>query len=161
MNWGGLAVGIALVVAGVGDSGAAGASSLTIDISQAGLNVVVTGSGAINLTGLTYDVTGPQLPQLGPDIAYVAVGTPAQLDLYLGISGPVSFGSGGLANADSSSGDIFGIAGYYSELGVPAGYTSGTPLYGTETFDGATFASLGLTPGAYTYTSGRHEHLDR
>jgi hypothetical protein len=35
---------------------------------------------------------------------------------------------------------------------VPHGYTSGSPLSGSATFNDATPASLGLTPGTYTYT---------
>jgi hypothetical protein len=35
---------------------------------------------------------------------------------------------------------------------VPTGYVSGDPLSDSETFDNATFASLGLTVGDYTWT---------
>jgi hypothetical protein len=37
---------------------------------------------------------------------------------------------------------------------VPAGYASGTALSGSVTYVCQTFASLGLTPGTYTYTWG-------
>jgi hypothetical protein len=37
---------------------------------------------------------------------------------------------------------------------VPFRYVSGSSLSGTSTFDGATIATLGLTPGSYVYTWG-------
>lgn len=39
-------------------------------------------------------------------------------------------------------------------LGAPIGYVSGTNLSGTATWDNATFASLGVTPGTYVWTWG-------
>jgi hypothetical protein len=43
---------------------------------------------------------------------------------------------------------------------VPAGYASGTALSGSVTYVGQTFASLGLTPGTYTYTWGSDPTAD-
>jgi hypothetical protein len=37
---------------------------------------------------------------------------------------------------------------------VPHGYVSGARLSDTSTYDGATFASLGVTPGRYEWTWG-------
>jgi hypothetical protein len=56
--------------------------------------------------------------------------------------------------ASSGSGDIVGVIfesapPYY--LVVPHGYTSGSPISSTQTFTGASFSSLGLTQGTYTY----------
>jgi hypothetical protein len=44
---------------------------------------------------------------------------------------------------------------------VPAGYASNAALSDSNTFNFATFASLGLTPGtSYTYTWGSGAHAD-
>jgi hypothetical protein len=37
---------------------------------------------------------------------------------------------------------------------VPRGYVSENPLTDSATYDGATFASLGVTPGTYVWTWG-------
>jgi hypothetical protein len=43
---------------------------------------------------------------------------------------------------------------------VPDGYVSGSALSGTAIWDAFTIASLGLTPGTYTYTWGTGAHTD-
>jgi PEP-CTERM motif-containing protein len=43
---------------------------------------------------------------------------------------------------------------------VPVGYISGASLAGTSTYLNASFASLGLTPGEYTWTWGSGDHAD-
>jgi hypothetical protein len=43
---------------------------------------------------------------------------------------------------------------------VPAGYVSGHALSDTATWDNATFASLGVTPGTYKWTWGTGAHAD-
>jgi hypothetical protein len=46
-------------------------------------------------------------------------------------------------------------------LGVPVGYVSGSSLgTSTDTWDDATFASLGVTPGIYTWTWGSGTDAD-
>jgi hypothetical protein len=72
--------------------------------------------------------------------------------LYTGLSGPTSFGSGGLKLANSGSGDRVAVVGDDEELQVPSGYVSGNPLSDTLTFTGTTLAALGLTDGTYTWT---------
>jgi hypothetical protein len=42
----------------------------------------------------------------------------------------------------------------YPLLTVPAGYVSGTALSDSATYSGATFATLGVTPGTYVWTWG-------
>jgi len=40
------------------------------------------------------------------------------------------------------------------------GYVSGNPLSDTSTYNNATFASLGVTPGTYVWTWGTGTHAD-
>lgn len=82
------------------------------------------------------------------------------LPLTQGVSGPTSFGLSSGAPADSGSGSFVGIYGTLNRLYVPAGYVSNSPLMDTATFDNATFASLGFTPGTYNYTFGSGPNAD-
>jgi len=50
--------------------------------------------------------------------------------------------------------DFVAILGFDGLLLVPSGYVSGAPLSDSMTFNNATFASLGVTPGTYVWTWG-------
>ena len=132
-------------------------AAVVIDIFQSGGDVVATGSGTIDLTGLTFFESalvggmGAVIPSLGT----VIVGPDVVADLYEGASGPASFGPGLLTFGSDNSALAFGVAGSlfaFPVVVVPNGYVSGAPLLGSSTFAGETIASLGLTPGTYVYT---------
>lgn len=126
----------------------------TITFEQVGSDVVANGSGTIDLDGLTYVGTSFSVAGVVPSFGTVVDGSAggASLDFYTGFTGPSNFGSGGTTPASSGSGDQVGIYGKGQYVAVPAGYVSGTTLSDTMTFDNATFASLGLTPGTYVFS---------
>jgi hypothetical protein len=143
------------------------AQGYIVTLAQVGSNVVATGSGPINLTGLTFaqsgQVTGGAF--IGPSNALIQTGPTGlvNFDLYGGLfTGPTSFGSGLGTFADTGSGDFVGIHilnvldGNVPNglLVVPQGYVSGAALSDSMTFNNATFASLGVTPGTYVWTWG-------
>lgn len=137
------------------------ATPYVVTLVQQGSNVVVTGSGAIDLTGLTFDGAYSYIgSEFGPAYGSVLTGTQVPyIDGYTGSSGPTNFGSGGFASPISTSGDGVGIIGnpaYYgfTVLWVPQGYVSETALTSDATLANASFASLGVTPGTYTWTWG-------
>ncbi len=143
------------VLVAVGDARA----DITITIEQVGNEVDVIGQGSIDLTGLTKLPTPPvTVAEMTPLNAIVHMGptTDTARNLYSGISGPASFGSGTHIDATSGTGDTIDINGFHilPTLAVPVGYMSGTFLSSTDTYSNATFISLGLTPGSYTYTWG-------
>jgi len=133
------------------------AQGFTVTMEQVGSNVVANGSGAINLTGLTF-AGGAAIGGGGiqASAGQIITGSPGSARAYTGLNGPTSFGSGGLFDASTSSGDLFGRfpTQFGGPLFVPEGYTSGDPLTNSITFNNATFASLGLTPGTYEWTWG-------
>jgi hypothetical protein len=141
-------------------SGATPAGFLTF--SEVGSDVVMTASGTIDLSGLTLVEAGAgplSNGGLGPNTATYIMGTTGTtFDLYSGFTtNPTSLGTGSGLSASSSIGDVFGVITPGTppyQLAVPLGYTSGTNISCLQTFTGATFSSLGLTQGTYTYTWG-------
>jgi hypothetical protein len=137
----------------------------TVTLQQVGTDVVATGSGAINLTGLTFYQSGSLDPHVIPHSVFLplhgSIGistgpTSSSVDTYSGPSGPTSFGTGGPTAASSGSGDMVGIATIFwgSFLSVPTGYVSGTDLSGMAIYTGKNYATLGVNPGTYVWTWG-------
>jgi hypothetical protein len=150
---------LALLLGSVGQARA----GIIININQVGADVVATGSGSIDLTGLTLQIPAITGPQIQANVDDLIMGTKVIgiVDFYAGAMGPGNFGPGTprFVSPTSGSGDLFGL--HHSALtgptvlGVilPTGYVSGTSLSAaTDTYSGQTFSSLGLTPGTYTYT---------
>ena len=139
---------------------AANATPYVVTLVQQGSNVVATGSGAFDLTGLTLAGGGTSVAsQVGANQGFIAIGpTLTTLDVYTGYSGPTSFGTGTNTAATTTSGEDFaGIfpVGYSAPyLLVRTGYASEDALFGTATYNNASFASLGVTPGTYVWTWG-------
>ena len=133
------------------------AQAYTVTLQQMGSNVVANGSGPIDLTGLTSDVYGLILEgKITANIGLIIITGPFGVfaDGFSGITGPTSFGSGGFSFPSSGSGDIVGISGFFGRLVVPLNYASNTALSDSMTFNNASFASLGVTPGTYVWTWG-------
>ena len=132
------------------------AQAFTVTLQEMGLNVVANGRGAINLTGLSIPTNGSSVAAMQANIGDLAVAGGSQ-DVYRGLTGPSSFGIGGLFFASSSSGDAVTIFGNFMgdiRLFVPQGYVSGTALSDSATYNNASFFSLGVTPGTYVWTWG-------
>ena len=137
------------------------AQAYTVTLEQMGADVVANGSGAINLTGLAFFGPGSFfITTLVPSLGRISTGPPpsglGSVDVYRVFSGPANFGSGGQHNATESlsSGNFVGIQASVDELFVPHGYISNSALSSSATWTGATFASLGVTPGTYVWTWG-------
>jgi PEP-CTERM motif-containing protein len=123
--------------------------------------VVVTGSGSLDLSGLTFRATETGAgdgESINPSNGTVSRGGELNLDFYTGLRGPSSFGSGGTTFAAGVDGDPLYVSTGDSQLGVllgvPAGYVSGAQLSNEMTFVNASFASLGVTPGLYFWNWG-------
>ena len=134
------------------------ADGYTVTLEQVGSNVVATGGGALDLTGLTFEqnfLNAP--PQIQANFSLMITGPGgANQSQYVGFTGPTNFGSGDLVFADTGSGDGVGIFG--TSIIVPQGYISGAALSSSATFNNATLASLGATPGFYSWAWGFGEN---
>src|SRR4029077_21233743 len=89
-----------------------------VTLQQVGPNVVATGSGAIDLTGLHFGSSTSLNPEIVNFFSLprnrgcrISTGpTSSSVDSYFrGLSGPTSFGNRGGASASSGSGDMVGI----------------------------------------------------
>jgi hypothetical protein len=134
---------------------------MTVTITEVGSNVVMTASGTIDLTGLTLVDSnfGPiGGGGLGINTATFICGNSGTYSTtYSGFtSTPSNFGSGSYTPPPSSaSGNYFGVIMNGQPpflLLVPTGYTSGTNITSTQTFNNTSLSTLGLTNGTYTYT---------
>jgi hypothetical protein len=140
-----------------------------VTLTEQGSDVVATGSGPIDLSGLS-SVLFFQRGGIQPNVAEIFIaspfaGPPAHAQGYTGFSGPTSFGeNGNFILVSSSSGDNVGILGaglidpilgaVPPFLEVPPQYISDSPLSDTSTYANQTFATLGVTPGVYEWTWG-------
>jgi hypothetical protein len=127
----------------------------TMTLQQVGANVVANGSGAFNLTGLIFNGSTNASSAINPSIGAIQTGAPGFIDVWSGFTtGPTSFGSGNLSVANTASGDLVGsVPTFGGNLFVPQGYLTGD-LSSSATWNNASFASLGLTPGTYVWTWG-------
>jgi hypothetical protein len=148
----------------IGSSAAPVQAGYIVTFSQVGPDVVASGSGTIDLNGLTLITPGFTTPEVGPTFATEATGAAGGIDEYSGANGPTSFGSGVFTSATTGTGDLVGIQQLIGEptgfVLVPTGYASGAALSDMATYAGQSFASLGLTPGVYLYTFGSGMNAD-
>lgn len=142
------------LVTGVG----AAQATYTVNIVQSGANVVMTGSGTIDTTGMTLVVTNVGCASgngiLGSSLLCIGSGTPGLSGIGL-TTILTGLTSGASTPADTSTGSPVFAAG--ASLYLPTGYTSLSPISNSSTFNGKTLASLGLTLGTtntITLTSG-------
>ena len=137
--------------AALGLCASAAQAAVTWTVEESGGDVVGTFAGSIDLIGATFVGGGDLASNLSPRRGLIS--TPGFYDAYGATSVPGGFGLGFVDLVpDGASGDAFGV---WSDLGlvfVPDGYVSGAALAGSIRFDGATFASLGLTEGAYVFS---------
>lgn len=134
-------------------------AAFVFTFTEVGDDVIVAGSGTIDLTDLTEFTTASGFSAIFPTFGVLYSGT-GQTTVYTGASDIGAFGPGGQTNADSGSGDFVGVAGIQNAILVPTGYVSGAFLSTTSTYENASFASLGLTTGTYVSTWGSGENAD-
>jgi hypothetical protein len=124
--------------------------------SEIDSNVEESGRGILDLTDLSratkFDTTNVPAVEPPQDVFFSGAMGPIAWAYAGSILSPSGFGSGLGALANAGSGDPVGVQG--SMLFVPSGYVSGAPLSESSLYRGATFASLGMTPGTYVWRWG-------
>jgi hypothetical protein len=157
------AAGFALVVGAPRDAEAAYIATM----QQVGSDVVVNGSGSINLGGLrplggpvNYNLIG----NIAPNRGRTAIGPTGSVSMqqYYDLSGSgAPFGTGGANFATSGSADFVLLdlpplgpppSLTFVNLLLPGGYISGAQLNSSMTFANKTYLDLGVNVGSYVWS---------
>ncbi|MBI1392177.1 MAG: hypothetical protein GC152_05475 [Alphaproteobacteria bacterium] len=134
------------------------AAVYNITVEEVGPDVVITGQGQIDLTGLSSAGSNFFIGAIIiPGGGVISFGEGA-VDSYL--TGVVFPDTGGLiaTQPTSRSGDSFAFDSTFGSdfLFVPSGYASLSDLFSSMTFAGATLASLGFDVGVYQSIFGNN-----
>jgi hypothetical protein len=131
-------------------------------VYETGSDVTATGSGSLNVSGLTNQGTGSATFGINGSNAVIRLGdTGARYTSYGTISGPTSVGSQVLITPSTKSGAYAGLSGNNHSIYVFRGYVSGQALgTSTDVFTGTTLSTMGLTTGTYTWTWGAGANAD-
>jgi hypothetical protein len=133
----------------IGLSGASAHAGYVVELTQEESDVVATGSGHMDTSGLTLVGQNTSVPaDIWPASGFINTGptTSVPLDFYAGpIAGPMTFGSGIGTFANSGSADSVEIIGASVPFGMPMlflprDYASDTPLSDIATYKGQIFA---------------------
>ena len=134
-------------------------AAFTFTFRETTTGVAATGTGSIDLTGLSR-IGEDLLPTTGISAQAAIAGVAGTVAVYTGIAGPGGFGIGSPTVASEGGGDSVAVNGSSGFIGVPRAYVSGSHLSSTMEFAGATFVTLGLAPGIYTWNWGNGSNAD-
>lgn len=131
-----------------------------ITVRQIGSDVVITGSGTMNITGMNpiFSAAGWTSPSNGNTSARVGGGGVVRAFNYH--TGPSSFGPASGVFANIVSGDQFGVTTFNSRFFVPDDYISGSLLFGTAIHQNTTLTDMGMNEGVYTFGWGSAANAD-
>lgn len=147
-----LVVGVLILIAPQSRAG------LIVKVDQVGADVVFSGSGSVDVTGLTFGGSTIFTNYGGVQSAGPFFNMGMKASTFSTVSGvtsnPANFGTHTALpiHANTGSGNVIGAKG--NTLYLPAGYTSGTSLSSSSVYKNATYATLGLTPGTYVWSWG-------
>lgn len=133
------------------------AAVFTTTFQQVGANVVATGSGSFDLSGMGLTFSPIiQENRIWGATNFFLFGSGNSTAYDLEMTGPAFSGVGGEVFADSWSGDQVGIWVDADRIYVPVGYVSGAALANSATWSSQTIGGLGLTKGLFAYTFGNN-----
>jgi hypothetical protein len=138
-------------------------SGLIITMKEVGSDVVMSGSGSLDIFDLFPIGDGFSISYVAPIVSRFACGLegagPFNGSIFTGatLNKPSNFGFSAQTIATSGTGDLFGVNLYgfgVDAVFLPTDYVGGSPLNGTSTYSNSTFSSLGVTPGTYVWSWG-------
>lgn len=130
------------------------ATIISAFLFESGSDVVMEYSGTIDTTGFTPTSSSSVITglDLGPANGLYSSIISGFQRFSVTVSGP-DFGTGGqiLQVDQPASGDSFGFFVEESEVLMPFGYVSGSPIAGMSIIESASLSELGAVTGVYTY----------
>jgi hypothetical protein len=134
--------------------------ALNIIVSEVGANLVISGSGTLNVAALTLVSSGATVisdTNSNPGLGIIFLdngGSTTLFDVYTGFSPSTFFGSNIVKLGNVFSGDSFGISVDDGDIYLPTGYTSSSVINGSMTINNSTLVEAGFLAGTYTYSWG-------
>src|SRR5271170_6092515 len=105
------------------------AAGYVVTLTQVGSDVVASGSGPIDLSGLTFlGGFNAGSAEILPSIGRIVNGETFMASSYTGFSGPTIFGSGAESFPDITSGDFVAMDALGGDIDLAFGYASDSPL---------------------------------
>lgn len=124
-------------------------AATTFTFEETSTGVVGILSGTLDVTGFTGGFVASGAIAINPIGAQLAAEPTAGIATsIIDVSGPATFGTGGITAPNAYVGTQFFLSG--TVLFVDSSFSGGA-VDGLMTFSGATFASLGLTTGGFEY----------
>lgn len=126
----------------------------TINLSQVGSDVVMSGSGQLNTTGMTSTVLNSSCSsRFDPPNTTVCLGSGNYgLRFGSGITGAGVPSAMGTLQVFGTSASGMPVVMSTNDLYLPAGYVSNSPITSSATFNATTLAAMGAVNGTYTMT---------
>ncbi len=142
-------------VLGVAGPAAIATAGVVVDISEVNDDVVMSGSGSLDVSLWTIEAPGGHIPGVGAQIGPNVGPFNGDIEVYVSpvnFQGPAAIGSGTGFFTGDGTGTNFGIDVSRPSLVLPEDYIDNTPLAATALVEDESFATIGLTPGSYTWT---------
>ncbi|HEY0184588.1 MAG TPA: hypothetical protein VGC09_17445 [Rhodopila sp.] len=157
-----LAFTVIAMVCGIGGMRSQARAAYIVTVTQDGDNVVASGSGSIDTSGLAALGVATEWGFVANGFLITGPTAPVVVQNRTGFNNITARfgGTPSLTTASFGTGDVVGIVAN-SALFLPDEYVSGAALSSSATWDDATLAGLNLTPGDYTWTWGEGAHADR
>lgn len=144
----------------------AATASVVVVAMESNGDVVFQGGGTLNISELSFVQSGDGLTAIRPNLPALSFG--GAFNIYSGISGPDTFGTGWINTTAVQSGDSFGLTQLGGQSGsgplellVPSGASSTVSVSASMTFSDHTFASLGIEEGSYLWSWGSGSNSDQ
>ncbi len=154
-----------IAIVGVFFVGATVSGEILITITESDAGIAIVAEGKANVSALSFGADGlvgnsDFAFHAGSGMVRVGPVASTRARTYSGLSGPTVLGGNLDGRTVVGDGDVVGILAKRQLLVMPAGYVSGTPVYGTTEYPGLSLGDLGVEEGTFRWTWGERVNGD-